>query len=278
MDTPGNGKRPPVDPPFWRPGRTIPIVFVLFFLGLILSVWVTAPYIVRLLGLLLMISCLFTVCCYSRLLWVTHQALTCQNGHQYQKETRKTLKQFFHVQVHHWRRYDARRDTPVIFLVKHLKYGTLECFALPLMKQRRTKIVTVVHSSPSTMPLRQVLDMVGHIPLVAGAGYQDFMTHGKKALQDHYHLIVFPEGTHSNHKTSWKQLATFQTGVFHLASETDTRVVPVLFEGFRDWRGYMTPGTLGVHFLDPLNPADFESAESLRDASRRVMQEKLDTL
>jgi 1-acyl-sn-glycerol-3-phosphate acyltransferase len=64
-------------------------------------------------------------------------------------------------------------------------------------------------------------------------------------------LVVFPEGTRS--KTG--ELGEFRGGAMKIAMETGATIVPVLIEGSRERleeTGNITPGTVYVTFLDPI--------------------------
>lgn len=64
-------------------------------------------------------------------------------------------------------------------------------------------------------------------------------------------LVIFPEGTRS--KTG--ELGEFKGGAMKIAMETGAKVVPVLIEGTRgrfEETGNITPGTVHVTFLDPI--------------------------
>lgn len=64
-------------------------------------------------------------------------------------------------------------------------------------------------------------------------------------------LVIFPEGTRS--KTG--ELGEFKGGAMKIAMETGAKVVPVLIEGTRERleaTGNVTPGTVHVTFLDPI--------------------------
>ncbi len=64
-------------------------------------------------------------------------------------------------------------------------------------------------------------------------------------------LVIFPEGTRSKNG----KLGKFKGGAMKIAMETGAKVVPVLIEGSRqrlEETGNVTPGTVYVTFLDPI--------------------------
>ena len=82
-------------------------------------------------------------------------------------------------------------------------------------------------------------------------------------------LVIFPEGTRSKNG----QLGKFKGGAMKIAMETGAKVVPVLIEGSRERleaTGNVTPGTVYVTFLDPIETKGltkeefFEMPEKIR--------------
>lgn len=95
----------------------------------------------------------------------------------------------------------------------------------------------------------------------------------KEVLELGMHMCIYPEGTRN--KTN-KPLKEFHEGAFRLAKDTHKPIMPaVLFGTARmlPTRGGMTfrPGKLEMHFLDPIQVTDDDSAKDLKDKAFRVM-------
>lgn len=75
-------------------------------------------------------------------------------------------------------------------------------------------------------------------------------------------LMISPEGTRSRDG----QLAPFKSGAFHLASQAQAEIVPVLIKGAHDrcpptgW--HVLPGVIEVTVMPPLSPSDDPKAQA----------------
>lgn len=90
-------------------------------------------------------------------------------------------------------------------------------------------------------------------------------------------LVIFPEGTRSKNG----QLGKFKGGAMKIAMETGAKVVPVLIEGSRERleaTGNVTPGTVYVTFLDPIETKGLTKDDFFKmpDEIRDLLQKERD--
>jgi 1-acyl-sn-glycerol-3-phosphate acyltransferase len=95
------------------------------------------------------------------------------------------------------------------------------------------------------------------------------MEHCRAHLARGMPVLLFPEGTRSQDG----HLQSFKDGAFRLAAEANVPVIPVVITGTSDTlpkHGLVLRQRMhaDVRVLDPLDPAEFPSADALRDATR----------
>jgi long-chain acyl-CoA synthetase len=105
-------------------------------------------------------------------------------------------------------------------------------------------------------------------PLPRGAGLRQSFAHAGEALDQGYHVLVFPEG----HRSASGQLQPFEPGIGLLAQESEVPVQPILVEGLKARNGKRWPGrgTVTVRVGEALKMGDGEEpqafARRLQDA------------
>lgn len=103
----------------------------------------------------------------------------------------------------------------------------------------------------------------------------DSVREAVRTVQGGMSMLVYPEGTRSRDG----RLLPFKKGPFHLAMESGVPVVPITFAGSQKvWpkgKFAIYPGTIEMIFHKPMNPAKFESRESLMVAVREVIASAL---
>ena len=88
-------------------------------------------------------------------------------------------------------------------------------------------------------------------------------------IQEGYHIAIFPEGTRTKDGT----LSEFKKGGFHMASNTKTKILPVITKGLYEikpktrWTIY--PGVATMLILDPINVAN-KSVDDLIEETRKL--------
>jgi 1-acyl-sn-glycerol-3-phosphate acyltransferase len=96
----------------------------------------------------------------------------------------------------------------------------------------------------------------------------------KEVLEMGLHMCIYPEGTRN--KTA-QPLQRFHDGAFRLAMDSGKSILPALIfnsskvlprKTFFFW-----PAAIGLHYLPPVNPNDFPSAEKLKEFVFNLMKE-----
>ncbi len=105
-------------------------------------------------------------------------------------------------------------------------------------------------------------------PLPRGAGLRQSFAHAGAAMDQGYHVLVFPEG----HRSADGALQPFEPGIGLLAEESEVPVQPILVQGLKGHNGKRWPGrgTVTVRVGEALNMAAGEEpmafARRLQDA------------
>jgi 1-acyl-sn-glycerol-3-phosphate acyltransferase len=141
-------------------------------------------------------------------------------------------------------------------------------------------VPTVVFLKRSLMKipiLGYAMHLAGFIPVSRDGSVEAAKQHvaeGKAALASGHNVLIFPEGTRSGDG----RLLPFKKGPFHLAMESQARVVPITLTGTAALmpKGSLRlrPGKVGIHFHPPLSPRDFATREALMVAVRTAIDEE----
>jgi 1-acyl-sn-glycerol-3-phosphate acyltransferase len=206
-------------------------------------------------------------------------AYVCENpktaGKLWTQYSRWWINTLFTVQIHNETTYTQ----PVIFLINHIaKARPFDEFCLALIDQPNLRIVALPHKPGSYPDI--ILKSSQYIPAKHSNGFSGFTENCEKALQDGNSILVFPEGKHTEKQLHWTQLSQFQSGVFELALKTKSLIVPLILEGFNCdsgcIKGFGQGGQpLRLHYLDPIDPRNFDSALKLKHIVRYQMNQKL---
>lgn len=257
---------------------------LLFVVGLYLLLWSHGrPFKYRVAGFAL---CIVTVT--HAALWIGFfflWILCCfgigkkKGGGQYwNRGSAEIYRNVLTVQVHDHKVYNADGKSPVLFLLPHQKReGHYDSVGLGLLEQPNVRVVA---SFPPSSPFGKILSLNDYVYVNTkpGGAFDAFMTETKKAIKKGKSLIIFPEGRNSAHQKSWRHLTPFKSGAFILSREFNLPIVPVIFEGKRGFRGFLTPGQFNVHFLPPIYPEPFPTTDELKFHVQNVLQTKLDSL
>ena len=97
-------------------------------------------------------------------------------------------------------------------------------------------------------------------PLPRGAGLRQSFAHAGEALDQGYHVLVFPEGRRSRDGL----LQPFEPGIGLLAQESEVPVQPILVEGLKLLHGKRWPkrGAVAVRLGEPLIMAAGEEPQA----------------
>ncbi|KAH6562642.1 hypothetical protein BASA50_002528 [Batrachochytrium salamandrivorans] len=109
------------------------------------------------------------------------------------------------------------------------------------------------------------------------------MAHVAKLLKEKkLGLWMYPEGTRSQTKT--KVLLPFKKGAFHLATQGNIPIVPIVcstyYPCYSESEMRFEPGTIYIKILPPIETTDMTAADvdSLLESTQRLMQDTLETL
>jgi len=91
----------------------------------------------------------------------------------------------------------------------------------------------------------------------------------QEVLKDGYHIVVLPEGT----RTISGSLGKLKKGGFHLAKNTNSRILPIITKGLFEIkpknRWYIKPGKIEIYICDPINTKNKE-IDILLDEAKKV--------
>jgi long-chain acyl-CoA synthetase len=123
-------------------------------------------------------------------------------------------------------------------------------------KAQRHRIVAVL----TPLAYWLVTALFNVFPLPRGAGLRQSFAHAGEALDNGYHVLVFPEGRRS----ADGRLQPFEPGIGLLAEESGVPVQPILVEGLKRLKGERWPrrGTVAVRFGSPLTMTAGEEPHS----------------
>ena len=124
-------------------------------------------------------------------------------------------------------------------------------------------------------PFRWLIGSVDAIPIdregIGLGGIKESLRRLKRGEM----VLIFPEGT----RTRDGQIAPFRPGFTALAVRSGAAILPVAIEGafqvWPRWRKFPGPGTIRVHFGEPILPAEFagrDERELLAEVERRVRE------
>ena len=97
----------------------------------------------------------------------------------------------------------------------------------------------------------------------------------KQVLQMGLHMCIYPEGTRN--KTT-EPLKSFHSGAFRLAKDTGAPIIPALIFNTKkvlpaSKTMYVMPHPLQIHFLEPVFPSDYLSADDLKEKVHAIMSD-----
>jgi long-chain acyl-CoA synthetase len=116
-------------------------------------------------------------------------------------------------------------------------------------------------------------------PLPRGAGLRQSFAHAGEAMDQGYHVLVFPEGGRSHDG----QLQPFEPGIGLLAQESEVPVQPIVIEGLKPLgKKWPARGAVTVRLGTPLTMEPGEEPQSftkrLETAVAALQQRGMETI
>ena len=159
-------------------------------------------------------------------------------------------------------------EGPYILMHNHTSF--LDLFFLPtVIKGKYTGLVAAKNFK---IPLiGSVLHRLNAIPIhrFNHAKAIEAITVAEHKIQEGYHIAIFPEGT----RTIDGSLNKFKKGGFHMASNTKTKILPIITKGLYEIkpknRWTIHPGVATMIILDPIDVIG-KSADDLLEETRKL--------
>jgi hypothetical protein len=246
------------------------VYYQVFFILLAIVLACLCPHpILWLFFILLLIAFLPTLLCNLDLLRLAYIYTTHKQGRY--KELREDgcnlLDRHFKVKIIGQQDYEK----PVIFIVNH-SFNDFVSDSCLLKIKSKNKIIKVTRAGR----VQKLFNNIEHIYINSEGNNrtQQLLDDVKKAKEDGYSVIIFPEGQNCVKKQYWRQLMPFRNGTFVLAKELDMLIVPVIITAGRYNNGLVKYGPIKIQYLDLINPNDYD-LEELKDHCYNVMSQKL---
>ena len=142
-------------------------------------------------------------------------------------------------------------DGPYILMHNHTSF--LDLFLLPtIIKGKYTGIIAKKNFS---IPLiGSILKQLHAIPINRSniKSAKESIAIAEQFLQKGFHIAIFPEGT----RTINGKLNPFKKGGFHMAINTNTKIIPIIVQGLYNikpkTRWTIQPGTVNIIINDPI--------------------------
>ena len=159
-------------------------------------------------------------------------------------------------------------DGPYILMHNHSSF--LDLFFLPtVIKGKYTGIVAAKNFK---IPIiGSILSRINAIPIhrLNHAKAINAMKIAEEKIQEGYHIAIFPEGT----RTTTGNLNSFKKGGFHMAINTQTKILPVITQGLYTikpkTRWTIHPGEATMIIKNPISPTD-KTVEELLEEVRSI--------
>jgi len=155
-------------------------------------------------------------------------------------------------------------DKPVIFIANHTSFLDI-LLAIMLNPKIVLMVKGWVYNSPFFGP---IIRHAGYIYTDDGA--EENVKKMQQLVADGYSLLIFPEGTRSEHG----DIGRFHKGAFHLAEQLGLDIQPLLIHGASEVLPkndfLIRPGALNVRVLPRIRFADPQWGEQLRDKTKNV--------
>ncbi|PWJ58553.1 1-acyl-sn-glycerol-3-phosphate acyltransferase [Dyadobacter jejuensis] len=155
---------------------------------------------------------------------------------------------------------------PVLFIANHSSF--LDILLTIMINPRLVLMVKGwVYKSPFFGP---IIRYAGY--LYSDNGPEKNLQQARALIEDGYSILIFPEGTRSSNGA----MGRFHKGAFHLATELNIPIQPILIHGASEVLPkndfLIRSGTLNVKVLPPIHLQESQWGSSLRDKTKNASQ------
>ena len=156
------------------------------------------------------------------------------------------------------------------YIMMHNHTSFLDLFLLPTMING--KYTGIIAAENFKIPLiGAILRRLKGIPIYRKNHSKalESLKVAEKYLKEGYHIAIFPEGT----RTITGQLNKFKKGGFHIAINTQTKILPIIVQGLYNikpkTRWTLKPGVVTIIILDPISVVN-KSVDELISETRKL--------
>ena len=156
------------------------------------------------------------------------------------------------------------------FIMMHNHSSFLDLFLLPAMING--KYTGIIAAKNFKIPIiGSILYRLKGIPIYRNSHNKamESLKIAEKYINEGYHIAIFPEGT----RTVTGTLNEFKKGGFHMAINTQTKILPIIVQGLYSikpkTRWTIKPGVVKITILDPVNVVN-KSVDELIDEIRSL--------
>lgn len=170
-----------------------------------------------------------------------------------------------------------KKDRGVVFIGNHQSF-----LDMPLFATLPWKMKWVSKKELFKIPVAGwIMTMCGHVSIDRGKKTAINSMYGiAEYANNNVSVMVYPEGSRSRDGN----LKPFKNGTFIISKEYNFPVQPVVVYGTHQmmkpdaWKISRISGNIFVSVLDRINPADFDTMESMRDHAQKVIQDEINRL
>lgn len=237
---------------------------VLFVMIFVLICWIGLAILLVNLQLPLIVFPVFIYLSYVLLVYLSmfYYALSTGFTGNYNiwiKGSKRVFNTFFKVKI-----IGNKPRFPVIYALPNNHFSdTFELCLLPFVSED----ARIVSSVRNPIIRNVIVDNLIDVNADVKGNFDNFNSSIKKCIyEEQRSVILFPEGAKARYvKKSWKTLAPLQSGTFITAYNENIPIVPVIIEKYCSIEGFFVPGTIKIHFLEPIIPDNALSPNWLKD-------------
>ena len=168
------------------------------------------------------------------------------------------------------------KNKTFVVMANHTSF--LDVFALPTVFPKTKKFSVVAASKNFKIPIYATfLKKLKAISINRSNREQAIkgIQQAEKLLAEDYHIVVLPEGTRSLNG----RLGKFKKGGFHLASNTQAQILPIIIKGLFDikpkHRWIIIPGHIQIYIEEPID-SENKTVDQLLEETEQVFQKRYD--